>query len=441
MMTRLVINYIATIVLAFTVSLGMLIAMAWFNQTEFNFTESLIHLIEVSRSSQLVAKEAFGPETDKPIHEFPLGTATWLSSDDIEELVAQENLNSDYTVVVYSVREGRALKLETDRSLLDAAIERNDNLFLYILGSSVFVFVLAGAFLAVPLVKKLQQQESVIRKLADGDLSARTSMSANDAVGQLGQRINVMANRLEHLVNGQKELLQTVSHELRTPVNRLHFLLELLDKDIETGSANALKRTAEIRRDLFLQDEMIDELLIYSRLDTVTELESSEVDLAKIADSAIRQSRFVSPDIEIRIRFETREMLVVADARLIHRLLSNLISNACKNAVSLVHVIISYHEMCSCISIVDDGPGLRESDRSKVFEPFVKLDNDAGFGLGLAICKRIVDAHKGRIEFVGESPGATCEVKLPIAGASPTRVEFSTMLDLDKAACTNDEQY
>ena len=410
-MTRLVINYIATILLACLISICILFTTAWMYQTEFNFPQSLKNLIEVTQSDQLLPVDSSNPNSN--VQEFSLGTATRFSPDQAAEMIERQESQGDHLILVKSKKDNDAVLLRLDQRLLDQAIGREDNLLLLMAMSSLFVFGLAGVLLAVPLVRKLQQQEAVIQKLASGDLTARTKHDSNDAVGRLGRRINDMANRLESLIDGQKELLRTVSHELRTPVNRLHFLLELLEKDIETGASTASSRITEIRDDLIQQDKLIDELLTYSRLDTITEPERTEIDWQEIVNNLTRQFSLQFLDIQYEFDFSPAVESVAVDPRLMHRLMSNLLSNAFKNAKSKVVIKILAIENGVLISVSDDGPGIRETEKSRVFEPFVKLNQHSGTGLGLAICKRIVDAHSGQIEFIDEAPGAHCRVILP----------------------------
>lgn len=284
----------------------------------------------------------------------------------------------------------------------------------------LFVLWLTAFFLVRPLFKKLRQQEETIARIADGDLNARVPEQSKDAIGRLGSRINLMADRIQGLLENQRELVQAVSHEMRTPTARIGFSLEML-ADAKSDEERT-RRIASMEEDLNEMDSLLDELLDYLRFDEEAQrMDLSVNQLPILLEHLKAKVTEFRKDVVIELRGEPGAATVVASNKLLPRVIENLMMNAVRHASSKVEVFCHPSDTGLAIEVHDDGPGVPTEDRERIFEPFIRLDTSrqrgsGGTGLGLAIARRAVERHKGSLS-VGESPlgGAVFTIALPTA--------------------------
>jgi signal transduction histidine kinase len=248
-----------------------------------------------------------------------------------------------------------------------------------------------------------------------GKLSARAAMKPSDAAYPLAGRINAMAGRIQGLLESQKNLLHSVSHELRTPIARLEFALELLAD--QAGVPSVARRIDAMHGDLAELNELVNELLSMSKLDNVSAPQRAlfEVEpvLRECADG-------LHPRPEaLQVELGTRLGSVDGDRRLLARAVGNLLRNAQKYAAHTV--ALSANRIGGRLEIVvdDDGPGIPEEERERIFEPFYRLDRSrdratGGFGLGLSIAHKAIALHGGNLK-VEQSTlgGARFVISLP----------------------------
>jgi signal transduction histidine kinase len=249
----------------------------------------------------------------------------------------------------------------------------------------VFLFALALILLAVgvgtyPVVRRLTQRLERLQRGVDalgaGELSARVKVEGKDEVARLAESFNRAAARIEELVGAHKALLANASHELRTPLARIRMALEL-GKD---------KR--EIERDLAELDALIDEVLLASRLDAVSSLETTEeVDLLALA--AEEAARY---DVEA----QGEAFMMRGDPRLLRRMIRNLLENARRHGAPPIDLTVRKGE----IRLRDGGGGVPEAERERIFEPFY---SKRGTGLGLALVRQIARRHGGEARCEGSS--------------------------------------
>lgn len=282
------------------------------------------------------------------------------------------------------------------------------------------VFAVTAFLITYPLVRRLKRQERTIGQIAEGDLSARVDERGKDALGLLGRRINLMADRIARLVDGQRCLLHAVSHEMRTPVARVGFGIEMIES---AGSDDERReRIAALHDDLDEMNDLLDELLTFLRVDEAGgRLEKTPQDIAVTVQAVIAKTETLFPKVKIDNKLPP-QVEILADARYLPRALENLIRNAARHASAVVQVSCRVDATVVILEIHDDGVGVPEPDRRRIFDAFTRLDGSRtrragagdGAGLGLAICERIVRMHAGSIE-VSDSPlgGAVFSVCLP----------------------------
>jgi len=239
--------------------------------------------------------------------------------------------------------------------------------------------------IARQLTRRLERLQRGVESLGAGDLSARVAVEGRDEVAHLAESFNRAASQIEQLVRAHQALLANASHELRTPLARIRLAVELLK-----GSADA-KSKAGLEQDIAELDWLVDEILLASRLDAVNEIEATEeIDLLALA--AEECSRYDD------VHLEGTPTTVRGDARLLRRLLRNLLENAKRHGVPPTQVRVTRANGTAVVTVWDNGPGPLPSEFEKVFKPFYRSSGSrtgVGTGLGLALVRQIAQRHGG----------------------------------------------
>lgn len=258
------------------------------------------------------------------------------------------------------------------------------------------------------LTRRLEQLQSSVERLGGGDLSARVPVRGHDEVAALAGSFNEAAAQIERLVTSHRALLANASHELRSPLARVRMAVEML----KTDARPALK--AELERDIAELDALIDEILLASRLDAAADaLQAEDIDLTALA--AEEAARFDA-------RFEAEPVSLRGDARLVRRLIRNLLENARRHGGGPIDVELRRTGSGAELTVCDRGPGIPESERERVFEPFYRLagsrESAGGVGLGLALVRQIAQRHGGVARCEARAGGGSCfRVRFPPAAA------------------------
>ncbi|MBA3593431.1 MAG: HAMP domain-containing protein [Polaromonas sp.] len=291
-----------------------------------------------------------------------------------------------------------------------------------------WMLVLVGLAVALgtyPIVRRLTQRleglQRGVERWGSGDLAARVTVNGSDEVAFLAERFNHAAERIETLMDTQKSLLVShksllanASHELRSPLARIRMGLELMD-----GGTNSLQR-AEISRSIQELDQLIDEILLASRLDArQTDAEPFEaVDLTGLAAEECARVQ-----AELGTAAQTHSLTVQGSHRLLRRLIRNLLENARRYGTGEISLELSQSGMGTRESVVirvnDRGPGVPAKLRERIFEPFYRLpgasEREGGVGLGLALVKSITERHGGTVRCEDRpGGGASFVVELPV---------------------------
>ena len=283
---------------------------------------------------------------------------------------------------------------------------------------SLLAVALATYLQVSPLQRRLKQLDRAVSRLGSGDLGAYANIEGSDAIGQVAATFNGMTAHIRRLIESQREMTRAVSHELRTPVARLRFGLEML-ADIESAELRREKLNA-LDHDIEQLDQLIDEILTYARLEQGTpNIEFKPVQVVELCEQLRDELETIRGETSISVECDLPMLEVEAEERYLHRVLQNLVTNALRYAGSSIVMRIESGDSQVVIHVDDNGPGIPEHERERVFKPFARLDKSrhrasGGYGLGLSIVKRIVDWHGGEIR-VEESPegGARFTVTLP----------------------------
>jgi signal transduction histidine kinase len=288
---------------------------------------------------------------------------------------------------------------------------------------------LAVALGAYPVMRRLtlrlEALQRGVERWGEGDLSARVSAEGDDEVAFLAGRFNHAAERIETLMDSHKSLLANASHELRSPLARIRMGLELMDID------PASPQRKEISRSITELDQLIDEILLASRLDAKqADAEPFEaLDLTGLAaEECSRVNAELSAELDegdasLGIEASGHALTVQGSPRLLRRLIRNLLENARRYSTGDVSLELSQKDIhqraMAVIRVNDRGPGVPAEQRERIFEPFYRLpgasEREGGVGLGLALVKSIAQRHAGSVRCEARpGGGASFVVELPV---------------------------
>ena len=269
------------------------------------------------------------------------------------------------------------------------------------------VITIAAYFLIHPLERKLNKMELAVRRIRGGDLSARAQVQGSDEISQLAHAFNGMAEHIQRLIDSQRELTRAVSHELRTPVARLRFGIEML-ADTDEGERRH-EQSLLLDQDIEQLNQLIDEILTYAKLEQGTpSLNFETFELGGLLERIRLETRALNTGHEIEVDAAGVDVRIEAEERYLHRVVQNLVGNAVRHANTRVRLSGGIEGNWAWVGVEDDGPGIPEKDRARIFEPFSRLDDSrtrasGGYGLGLSIVQRIAFWHGGSVE-VSQSP-------------------------------------
>ncbi|ANZ16315.1 ATP-binding protein [Streptomyces noursei] len=306
---------------------------------------------------------------------------------------------------------------------------------------SIIASLLITQFVATGLTAPLGEMTDVTRAMAHGDYTRRVRAGRRDEFGDLADAFNRMAADLEAVDTHRKELVANVSHELRTPIAALRAVLEnVVDGVCEPDSdtmRTALKQTERLGR-------LVEHLLDLSRLDNgVVPLHARRFEVWPYLSGVLKEANMsrgastlsglsglagsgthTRTDVHLHLDVSPPELTAYADAERLHQVVANLIDNAIKHSPRHGRVTVRARRGDGPASLVlevqDEGPGIPESERYRVFERFNRggpgpsgPGTDGGTGLGLAIARWAVDLHGGRIGVAESSRGCRIRVTLP----------------------------
>ena len=283
---------------------------------------------------------------------------------------------------------------------------------------------LAVALGLYPVVRRLTQRleglQRGVQRWGEGDLSARVPVQGDDEVADLSQRFNQAAERIEGLMASQKSLLANASHELRSPMARIRMALELMD--VAQAQTEVRQRTREeILRNMAELDQLIDEILLASRLDA-KDADMGTIEAVDLVGLCAEECARVGALLDVPAGMQTLEVQGVA--KLLRRMVRNLLENARRYGAAApdaddAGIVLSLRsdKQQVLLTVCDNGPGVPPEWRERIFEPFFRLpgasERVGGVGLGLALVKSIVERHGGSVRCTErQGCGACFEVRL-----------------------------
>lgn len=309
----------------------------------------------------------------------------------------------DYTVIA-------AMSLGQTEDTVNAAavlLATGFPILLLIVGS--ITYWLTGRALA-----PVEAIRNEVAEVSQADLARRVPVpGSRDEIAGLAETMNSMLARLETAQTTQRRFISDASHELRSPLATLRASIEIADRqDLDANQLNIMRD--EIDRMV----RVVDDLLLLTRAhEHRLQLHRSEVDLDDLVNA---ERARLAQTTELTVHARLHPVKVYADPAALSRAIRNLVDNAARHANTTVDLSVTYGTTHAVLEVTDDGPGIPEADRQRVFERFVRLDtarqrSSGGAGLGLAIVHEIITAHDGDVRIADAPAGRTCfQLRIPL---------------------------
>lgn len=282
------------------------------------------------------------------------------------------------------------------------------------LGAGLIASLIFGALLARNFSQPIRRLRAAVDAVAGGNLATHPGAEIgrrHDDLADLARDFDRMTDRLRQLVENQRRLLHDVSHELRSPLARQQAALDLARQQPGKTDASLGRIESELQR----MDRLVGELLTLSRLDAaVGDTARDSVDVGELVNAVVLDAAFELNNSDRSIVLDcTTETLIDGNYELLRRAVENLVRNAIKHtaAGTVVEVSVGAVGQGLQIEVCDRGPGVAPAELETIFEPFFRgreADAVVGHGLGLAIARRVVDAHGGSIRANNRAGGGLC---------------------------------
>ena len=265
------------------------------------------------------------------------------------------------------------------------------------------------------ITRPIEQLTDVAYAYGRGDLARRSGLGhLKDEVGKLARTFDEMADRIQVARAAEKELLANVSHELRTPLARIKFTVEL----IEPANDTVRRRLASVSEEVDELDRLVGDLLTAARLEVAAlPLRKTRLVAKDLVEKARDRSLGLAPDFAVQVRAEDG-LTLEADEALLSRALDNLLDNARKYGKAPAEVEVRREDGQIVFAVQDRGEGIPTEELGQVFDPFFRGGKTraaaSGFGLGLALVKRVAEGHGGSARAANaDGGGARVELRIP----------------------------
>ena len=307
--------------------------------------------------------------------------------------------------------------LGSDTLLRSADEEFRNNSYQAMAIATVVAIVLAsccGFLFARGLVNPINRITKTARAIKEGNLSARTELSGDDEIAELGKTFDEMAESIENDRELERRLTTDVAHELRTPLMAIQSTVEaMVDGVFEADQERLETVNSEVQR----LGRLVSALLSLSRLENrSTPMKEEVVDVGELISSIVATHEAFVADSGLSLTYEMeKNVLVRGDADMIRQATANLISNAVRYTPEGGHITVkvSRGDIMAAISVRDTGIGLTPEECKMVFSRFWRADAgraraSGGLGIGLAVVKEIVDRHHGWVQVEGKKDEGAC---------------------------------
>lgn len=310
--------------------------------------------------------------------------------------------DGDARISVQQLNDPNWLLLDT---LPTGGLQRRVEVLLLV---AFYLFIAVVVLLWVwPLSRALRQLEIAAEAFGMGDWSAKAEVKPGSAVAPLAKAFNQMAARIAELIRSNKELSHAISHELRTPLARMKFALAMAGESQTPNphgdDANLKRNLDSLAQDVAEMDALVNELLQFASFErNERALDQQYGDLRALLNDKLAQlPQRDGRTLQLSLDCQLSDGMAYCDFHLLERAVQNLLLNASRYARSRIALHLTLQDGFYQLCVDDDGPGVPASERERIFEAFVRLDDrnqhGAGFGLGLAIVQRIAEWHGGKV--------------------------------------------
>lgn len=339
-----------------------------------------------------------------------------------EQQVAREFREMDVVSTAIAQQVQQTIEAQ-NRGLLDTLESSRASLARQVISAVVLAIALALAF-GIWLTRPLRQLEKAIIGLGENRLDESIAIQGPADLQLVGQRLDWLRLRLVELDADKARFLRHISHELKTPLASLREGVSLLEDGVAGELSDNQREVARILRHNtgVLQGQIEDLLQFNAAAFEARQLHREKTDLVQLVEAQVEAQRLQWRARELRVSVEGEAVQMEVDAEKIGTAIANLISNAIRFSPvgGLLRIRLRKLPESVCIDIQDEGPGIAEADRKRVFEPFFRgerqpLDAIRGSGIGLSIVHEYISAHGGRVNLIPDSPGAHFRIELPHA--------------------------
>ena len=340
----------------------------------------------------------------------------------IYETLTIPNRTEQVRILYSNIGAGVILQLGQSLENVASFVEAFRQIVIATLAMLVLLSAGFGWFLARRAVSGVQAVTRTARSITAGSLQERVPVNTRgDEIDQLAKTFNAMLDRIQHLVEGIREISDNVAHDLKSPLTRIRGAAEIAlttGKSMREFEQMAASNIEECDRLL----DMINTMLMISQTEAgVGELENVQVDITQIVKHACDLFQPMAADKAVDLVCEELETArLKGDMSLLQRMVANLVDNAIKYTQAGGRVDVSVHVKDRhqiVLTVADSGVGISKMELPHIFERFYRCDpsrSTTGAGLGLSLAKAIVQAHQGRITVQSQTgQGSTFQVLLP----------------------------
>jgi len=414
------------IMLIMAASLLLIVSVFYYHVVNPRMNESFALLIKaharilIERQPDLQQARAYSQHLNLEIR-FEGNDSSWTTDEDIPTVAELEHvpdpgrvsfyIGSAYPSGPYFIAEAPEGIYVFGSPINDDFAEIHHQILISLLAVMGIVFLAAYLILKRTL-RPLKLLTTGVQQLSEGKLDVEVPKQTHDEFGALTDSFNRMASRVRDMVQAREQLLLDVSHELRSPLTRMKVALALVPDDA---------RKQDMAADINEMEIMVTELLELNRLAAGVDIQTEQLHLVPLIHGVVE--RFEGRPPGVVVNAATQQVILNAEPERLRTVLRNLIENAIKFSLPdsrAVEVNVTVADDHAVVCVVDDGVGVQSDDTDRLFEPFLRVDpsrsrKTGGFGLGLSICKRIIDAHDGTIAMErNEGRGVTLRLTWPL---------------------------
>ncbi len=327
----------------------------------------------------------------------------------VEQILHDSKSPKKYHFFIRPGAKGKFLFIPTFKPIFTFKDELH---IIFLLLAIILVFL--GALYAIAhILKPIRYLEEGVKQIQQGNLNYTISVCKRDELGQLAVSFNQMTQRIREMISAKEQLLLDVSHEFRTPLTRIQLSLALMSKS---------KQRDSIQADIVELNQMLDEILESGRLNSAHGgLNRQTLKIAQFITDIVSTYKLRKPKLILDL-VKIKDLELSLDRERIKKVVSNILENAYKYSSDHrkpINIMARLENEWVIITIRDHGCGIPTQELSKIFEPFYRVDRSrskdtGGFGLGLSLCKRILEAHGGKIQIQSNlKEGTTVDLFFP----------------------------